>query len=372
MKAALIACALACLLPAAARAQAMEFQLAATGEDCERCRWIAAEGEIIETTLPDFENFLAANPTAGPLVAFHSPGGGVIDGMRLGSLIRSRGFWTTVGETVDDPGKPGKQRLDPGMCASACSYTFMGGVRRFAEEGEVGVHQFYFEDDGSKVPEETPAVENQDPETYKTSDVGISQTIMGAVLAYLIKMGASPEILAIATNMTPESMHFFTAEELVSLRITTEDDPARDWSLALAGDGIEARASTDRPWLARTDISVFCENGRTLLAYDFAFYGPPGQVAADIAQNVGAIGFRLPDAEIAPKLENFAFDGERSALRLLFSLDEATFERLAGASEIAADLEKLPRAARGSFGVFHAKLSGDPKAPKLALRNCVG
>src|SRR5215212_6773098 len=106
MKAAVLACALAFLSPALARAQAMEFQLASTGEDCERCKWIAAEGEITETTLADFEKFLTDNPSAGPLVAFHSPGGIVIDGMRLGSLIRSRGFWTTVGETVDDPEKP--------------------------------------------------------------------------------------------------------------------------------------------------------------------------------------------------------------------------------------------------------------------------
>ncbi len=60
------------------------------------------------------------------MVGFNSPGGNIAKALELGRLIRAFGL-----DTVQ------KKRAE---CASACALAFMGGVRRIAEAGAIGVH----------------------------------------------------------------------------------------------------------------------------------------------------------------------------------------------------------------------------------------
>lgn len=69
----------------------------------------------------------AAKPVAE--VQFYSPGGSLIDGLKIGSLIRARGFATRVPEGA--------------RCVSACNFAFMGGVVRTVDQGaSFEVHMF--------------------------------------------------------------------------------------------------------------------------------------------------------------------------------------------------------------------------------------
>jgi hypothetical protein len=77
---------------------------------------------------------------------FHSHGGSLIGGIKLGEFIRKRKLSTTVGRTVpgDPPSKHYYVRGD-GVCVSACAIAFIGGVERYANEKVLGIHQFYQE-----------------------------------------------------------------------------------------------------------------------------------------------------------------------------------------------------------------------------------
>src|SRR5208283_50010 len=60
------------------------------------------------------------------VVAFTSPGGNLGEGLDIGRYIRDRKLDTMV----------------HGGCASACSYAFLGGVKRLAPTNSIGLHQF--------------------------------------------------------------------------------------------------------------------------------------------------------------------------------------------------------------------------------------
>jgi hypothetical protein len=72
------------------------------------------------------------------LVALGSPGGSVIDALRIGTEIRRRNYATTVAPN----------------CVSACGLIWLAGARRYLNEGaKVGFHAAYVVRDG--VPHET-------------------------------------------------------------------------------------------------------------------------------------------------------------------------------------------------------------------------
>src|SRR5262249_842826 len=67
------------------------------------------------------------------IVAFESDGGSLIAGIRIGELIRMKGFYTVV---------PSGAR-----CASACAIAWLGGAQRFmGEPALVGFHAAYRND----------------------------------------------------------------------------------------------------------------------------------------------------------------------------------------------------------------------------------
>ncbi|SDE95636.1 Transcriptional regulatory protein, C terminal [Variovorax sp. CF079] len=67
----------------------------------------------------------------------HSPGGNLMEGMRLGRVIRKYGLTTYVGRYRGE----GEKSLS-GHCYSACSLSFLGGSYRYVNEGSsYGVHR---------------------------------------------------------------------------------------------------------------------------------------------------------------------------------------------------------------------------------------
>ena len=108
-------------------------------------RVIYAIGEIMSPTSKDdtnildnsaqgFENFLkTAGVPPGALVVFHSPGGAVNAGFAIGEAIRKNSLRTMVGQPqAPDPSTPltklATAAPTKGVCASACSIAFLGGL----------------------------------------------------------------------------------------------------------------------------------------------------------------------------------------------------------------------------------------------------
>ena len=112
-------------------------------------------------------------------VAFQSDGGSLLAGIRIGSLIRSKGFVTVV--------------PDRAQCASACAVAWLGGAQRFMGTGaRVGFHAAYVIKAGT------------------TSESGPGNAVLGA---YLNQLGLREEAIIYITQAAPNSMRWLSMEE---------------------------------------------------------------------------------------------------------------------------------------------------------------
>ncbi len=203
----MVASVFAAVLPALVSAAPMTFEYQGNGGNCNGCEWIAAQGEITAETPDVLRAFLAEH---GQLylytaVTFDSAGGNLGAAIEVGKILRQAGATTSVGRTEPMQDLPHfHEYTEGGRCESACVFAFLGGTARWANAGELGVHQFYAPDNANI------------PSTA-------TQKIMGLIVLYLIEMGISPEILSLASRTSFDSMHHLTAEEIARLGIATSD-----------------------------------------------------------------------------------------------------------------------------------------------------
>lgn len=74
----------------------------------------------------------------GSLVVFQSSGGDLLGGLRLGQVLRAKGFSSYVSKSIS-----GLPKMHAGKCYSACAYAFLGGNIRYVDgKSQYGVHQF--------------------------------------------------------------------------------------------------------------------------------------------------------------------------------------------------------------------------------------
>ena len=133
--------------------------------------------------------------------SFNSPGGSVLEAMRIGRFIASlpHGVKTSVSQDV-----AGERRI----CASACVLAFLGGHYRSASPGTLGVHQFFFSGDSQLSGAEATS---------------ISQMMAADIVDYIREMRADPEFFSVMTRSYPDEMHWVPAEELERLRVLNGD-----------------------------------------------------------------------------------------------------------------------------------------------------
>lgn len=126
-------------------------------------------------------------------VVLFSPGGSVDDALRIGRLIRDRGFHTEV-----EAGS---------YCASSCPLIFAAGLERVAGEGAaIGVHQVTT----------SPAV-GISPNRGMES----AQRASAECQRYLLEMGVDPRVWIHAMETPPAELFYFTTDELVELGLAT-------------------------------------------------------------------------------------------------------------------------------------------------------
>jgi hypothetical protein len=191
----------------------MVFSLAGNGGNCAGCEWIAAEGPITVRTPEDFETFLKAlgsDADGREMMRLNSNGGNLIAGLELGEAIRTHKIGTEVGQTIPEPADPKWQTTKQGGCYSACAYAFLGGIRRSAETGELGFHQFYTR--GSIAD----AISQSDLDESRSS----AQRMMGLLVIYLTEMSVDPALLSIASSADPSSVFQPDAGTMLKMGIT--------------------------------------------------------------------------------------------------------------------------------------------------------
>ncbi|MGY3449052.1 hypothetical protein [Bradyrhizobium sp. USDA 4353] len=191
----------------------MRFFNAGDTGNCNGCSWIAAEGTIQRDTPEVFRQFLAKG-RSGYDIRFNSPGGDLTAAMRLGEMIREENLHSAVGKTSGTLDADGRfintidGGWDRGHCASACVLAFLGGIRRHAEGGELGLRQL-LDPEPSKEPKASTA-----SEPVRAAD----QAMMGRLIDYVLRMDASPRLLALAAS-TRGKVRWLTRQEVVDLGI---------------------------------------------------------------------------------------------------------------------------------------------------------
>lgn len=143
---------------------------------------------------------------APTVVVFDSKGGVLVEGMRMGRLLRQRGIATAV--------RRGNR------CLSACALAFLGGSklgssgaepnRRLEIGGQLGFHAFYAARD----------VDARDASTSRARGVTEGRAMSAVIISYVIEMGAEPEVVLRALVRPPDEMTFVeTAGEFGSLGV---------------------------------------------------------------------------------------------------------------------------------------------------------
>jgi hypothetical protein len=135
---------------------------------------VSIQGTLI---LNDDEEFRARTASLSQaIVAFESNGGSLLAGIRIGTLIRTRGFATLV--------RAGSQ------CASACALAWLGGAVRHMDDGaKIGFHSAF--------------------RNYSGLRVG-SAAGNAFVGAYLNQLGLRPDTTIYVTKSGPSSMTWLT------------------------------------------------------------------------------------------------------------------------------------------------------------------
>jgi len=112
--------------PAAGPAAALTFEPSPGGEVIRAHGPIVPEdAETLKQLLDTDARYRFGLPPDGVTLSLHSPGGAVVGGIELANLVRARRLMTHVDSNSG--------------CFSACTFVFIGGVRR-TMEGRFGIH----------------------------------------------------------------------------------------------------------------------------------------------------------------------------------------------------------------------------------------
>lgn len=149
-------------------------------------------------------------------VRLNSPGGNLIEGLRLGRFFREQEYETEVGRIVAGPGDLVREEA-PGSCASACALAFLGGKRRDPDSaGFLGFHQFFY---GSSFYDGY-AVSNDEAHAEGISQ---AQVVSGLIVSYMVEMGIDARVFAASSMAGPDELIYLTREEAIEFNVVTPE-----------------------------------------------------------------------------------------------------------------------------------------------------
>ena len=294
----------------------MTFHLRGNGGNYVGAEWVAAEGAIVDDTPADLESFLrsfghAENP-GGWSVRFHSPGGSLESGIRLGELIRHLKLNTEIGRT--EPDECGHWKRAPGYCASACAFAFIGGLWREASGGELGLHQFY----------DQISLRNPTAKLFTSLDISDHQIVSATLIDYAFRMGVDPRFVSIAASTPPLEMRFLDEEEVTELKVRWFPKEFEPWSIEPSGAGVVAiTRSRDR---TRTATFFYSVDGNPRILIEDEDTGVDTEWLANaygVVDEVTAFDLRFPKTALKP-----SYDGRKLTLEFtLKGVDDSTVTR---------------------------------------------
>ena len=149
----------------------------------------------------------------GGIVAFNSPGGLVIAGLRMGTLINLHNFDTVVGNGY--------------RCASACAIAWLGGTTRYmAPKAFIGFHAAYLIEHGQQI------------------EKGAPNALVGA---YLNSLGLSFDAIVYLTSTPPQDITWLTPNDARTHGITVAVWPPAGGIQSPSALAVRPDRSPERP-----------------------------------------------------------------------------------------------------------------------------
>jgi len=199
-----------CCLPFPAHAESLFIQVEPA--DAERrtgpdVRWtVFLEGMIDVGAADRLGQELAQLGDDRADIYIDSPGGSLADGMRIGRLLRRVRANTLLG-------KRGSRNsgIEPGVCLSACSIAFLGGVKRYAPGGSVfGVHRI------------STAV-------HSDQDFAAGQIVAAQVSGYIREMGVDSLLFDRMAGTDKDRIYILGASEMHALHVVDDGRRPAQW-----------------------------------------------------------------------------------------------------------------------------------------------
>jgi hypothetical protein len=196
--------------------QGMEFRVIRGAAGCSGCVWIRGTGAITADTYLKLRQARASVPDRFNFpVILNSAGGSLAGGLALGREIRSLALSTHLGSFALPSVELGKEGdivdYSNDICASACAYAFIGGLKRsLGKDAKLGVHQFSQEITGPQLP---------------SNDVQITQDITALLYTYVRDMGISSDFFKVSTETHSENIHWLSLNEADRLQLINSPGP---------------------------------------------------------------------------------------------------------------------------------------------------
>ncbi|MES0179019.1 hypothetical protein NKJ86_10525 [Mesorhizobium sp. M0025] len=220
----------------------MKFVWGYSGGNCNDCEFMVAEGTIEDDSVDDFRKL------GGPgLVYLNSEGGSLMGALALGNEFRKQGIRTIVGAAVPRSDNPDVQDVSgEGVCLSACTYAFLGGVERTVPAGaKYGIHSF------------TSEAKPGSDASFSAADITNAQILTGILLEYTQRMGADPILVKMASGQAADSMSYLSETELEQLRVNWDPVLAPSPHLEIYKNGLVAVTQTaDKS----ATVTLFCKD----------------------------------------------------------------------------------------------------------------
>jgi hypothetical protein len=344
-----------------------------------------AVGVITPETPKAFMEFASKNPPYAP-IEFTSPGGNLLGALKLGELIRNGGYDTSLGK----------------VCASACAYAIMGGIKRYVVQSEfdadsdydnrnvgatgtkLGIHQFYQSD----------ALNEPQKRAFSAIDKSADQLLMGILLEYTLRMGVDTRLVSVASSIPPwQEIRWLTPEEM---RAWNVDNVHRHYSDLVFRSFGRSGAYVEVSNIRGPDASylrIFCQNGVQEPLFTFVmddpFQSPLAGTSVDSQIKIArdqvlntlsrmVMTFELESGRRPPAAFHVQdMQGVRQSngkIRIFAALRSIGFVR--------QEAERLTRVALKDNGdlsrsewtfqdIVKFRIKGDHKLLRLAMKNCV-
>jgi hypothetical protein len=334
------------------------IDVASNGGNCTGCEWLVVDGKIPLDADKLLEAWIRKNDYGGIAltVVMNSGGGNLLGGIRLGQAIRRLGLKTEIGRTSPDPDVPTNQTQGPGGCYSACAYAFLGGVQRTATTGTYGVHQFY-----SDAYFDAPA-----QKAFTANDLSAQQALTGVILAYVVEMGADPQVVVAANRMRPDEIYKPSDAQLRDWKVAYEPDAYGKWQVEPFKDGVVIFSRTQN---GRSQLSLTC--GRSGAELLLTRKGLAAKYVDDVARSYATMeSFSLFDRVVPRAATKFTKTADGLALRI--PLAKADLDTMQAYRMKTGGLSAGPNEPHSNMDIFNDDLpvEGLERHVRLLRRNC--